>query len=266
MPRRFALALVGLLLLLLAALWAGRTWSPRPVPALLAKPRPTPLVPPTPIPPARAVLWFESPADEKLHPEARDLPGASDDAALLRAIATGVLEGPRSTDLLKPFPDGWSVRAAFRLKEGLAVVDLAPPPPATPTPPPAPARKGTPAPAPSPTAGEETAAILTPGPRWETGAHEETMAAQALVRAVAQNVPGVSKVVLLVGGEPAETLAGHLDLAHALVPDPSRAVEEEPRVPPPPTASPTAGPASPTPSTRPTRPRRPAVSAPKAIA
>jgi hypothetical protein len=77
---------------------------------------------------------------------------------------------------------------------------------------------------------------------------------QALAVTVAKNIPAVTRVVLLVGGESAETLAGHVDLAHPIAPDLARAVDEAPRParPPVPTAAPTATP-SPAPTKAPAR-------------
>ena len=100
-----------------------------PAPAL----RPTAVVPPTPIPARNVTLWFESRAgDGALHPESRDVPAASDDVAFLRSVASGVVEGPRSEDLVSPFPDGWTLRGAYLLRDGVAVLDLAPPRPSAP--------------------------------------------------------------------------------------------------------------------------------------
>lgn len=233
MPRRFAVLLVGILLSLLVALLLartlltgdGETGAPR-TPTVV----PTPMVPPTPIPPRRLVLWFSSVADDKLHPEARDVPASADEIALLRAVAGAVLEGPRKERLLRPFPEGWTLRAAFRLPNGTAVVDLALPRPRP---------RGTPL---SLAPAERT--------RWETGSSEELAAAQALVISVVRNLPVVTRVVLLLDGEPAETLAGHVDLTHPLLPDGSSTADEEPGEPPEPTPTPTVGPtpaASPTP-------------------
>lgn len=249
MPRRFALALLALLVLLLVALWGARAVTERrttrrPVSAVPTA-RPTPVVPPTPIPPQRVALYFESGEDEKLHPEARDIPASADSVSLVRAIATAVLDGPRRPDLLRPFPEGWTLRAAFRMKDGLAIVDLAAPP------------------APPPAEGEAPSGPL----RWEAGAHEEESAAESLVLSITKNVPGITRVVVTVGGEPVETLAGHLDLSHPLRPDVARAVDEPALVPPTPApATPTETPKptpeaptpSPAPARRPTRTPRPA--------
>jgi hypothetical protein len=214
MPRRFALGLVGLLVLLLAVLFVARriTTTAPPGPAAgrrTAAAPPTPVVPPTPIPGRRVALWFEPKEGELFRSEIREIPAAADDIAFLRALASAVLEGPRHPDLLRPFPEGWSVRGAYRLRSGLVVIDLAPP-------------------APPVVAGADgpSAPETAPGSRWQTGSHEELAASQALLITLAKNVPEVSKVVLVVGGEPVETLAGHLDLAHPLSPDLARAGSE----------------------------------------
>ncbi len=240
MARRFALALVAILALLLGAfLVARRLRAPRASASGQAAPRPTAVIPPTPIPARPVTLFFESAeGDGTLHPELRDVPAASDDVAFLRSVAASVVEGPRSPDLLRPLPDGWTLRGAYLLREGVAVVDLAPPRPA----PPPDAEPGSPAPA----------AI-----RWQAGSHEEDAAVQALAVTITKNIPAVTRILLLVGGEPSETLAGHVDLAHPIAPDLSRAVDEPPRpASPPPTPTPAP---SPTPSPSPAKPgRRPA--------
>jgi hypothetical protein len=219
MPRRFALALLALLLLLLGALLVGRRFrGPAPAASLVPTLRPTAAIPPTPIPARRVSLYFESPGDDLFHPEARDVPAALDDVAFLRSVAGAVIEGPRRPELLKPFPEGWSLRGAYLLREGIAVVDLAPPPLA------APKELGTPA-----------------GPRWPAGSHEEDAAIQSLAVTLAKNLPAVTRVVLLVAGDAAETLGGHADLTHPIAPDLRRAADEPAAEPPVlPTASPTA--------------------------
>jgi hypothetical protein len=239
MPRRFALALLVLLVLLLVAFVLGRKLKSnaggtglRPTPTA----RPTAVVPPTPIAERKVSVFFEG-LDEAFHPEARELPASSDDIAFLRSIASAVLEGPRRPELLRPFPEGWTLRGAYRMRDGLVVLDLAPP-----------------------AASEEA-----PASRWETGSHEEWSAAQTLAVTVAKNLPDVTRLVLLVGGEAVETLAGHVDLTHPFAPDLARAKDEPPLEPPPPTPTPAVVPATPPgapmrPAPTPTRPatRRPA--------
>jgi len=243
MPRRLALALVALLLLLLGALLAGRRLKgPAPAAPLVPTLRPTAVIPPTPIPARRVSLYFESPQDDQLHPEARDVPAAIDDVAFLRSVAGAVMDGPRRPELVKPFPDGWSLRGAYLLREGIAVVDLSPPPLAVPKEP------GTPA-----------------GPRWPAGSHEEDAAIQSLAVTLAKNLPAVTRVVLLVAGDAAETLGGHADLTHPIAPDLRRAADEPPaEAPVAPTAQATPTVAPPTvPSPAPSAPAPPSRSLPR---
>jgi len=232
MPRRFALALVVLLLLLLLALLLGRrVRGPSPAATTVPTLKPTAVIPPTPIPARQVSLYFESPADDRLRPEARDVAAAVDDVAFLRSVAAAVMDGPRRQELLRPFPDGWTLRGAYLLREGIAVIDLSPPPLS------APREPGTPA-----------------GPRWQAGSHEEDWAIQALAVTLAKNLPEVTRVVLLVAGEAAETLGGHDDLLHPIAPDLGRAAEEPPLEAP---ATPTATPSpalSPSPSVPPPTP------------
>ena len=238
MPRRFALALVVLLLLLLSALLLGRrVRGPSPAAAAVPTLRPTAVIPPTPIPARQVSLYFESSADDRLHPEARDVPAAVDDVAFLRSVAAAVMDGPRRQELVRPFPEGWSLRGAYFLREGIAVIDLAPPPLLEPR------ELGTPV-----------------SPRWQAGSHEEDLAIQSLAVTLAKNLPEVTRVVLLVAGETAETLGGHADLLHPIAPDLKRAAEEPPLQAPTAAPSPAASPSpspSPSPSaTVPPAPRR----------
>ena len=257
MPRRFALALLALLVLLLLGLLVGRrVHEARQRRQVAARPTPTRTIPPAPTPiPARLVsIWFESAEDGLFHPEAREVPAAVDDVAFLRSLAAAVLEGPRHPALQKPFPDGWTLRAAFRLADGLAVLDLAPPAPSTPTPERSPTevngRKDAKKPEPT-TTSPPPAGIVEPPKRWETGSSEEVGATQSLVLTVTKNLHAVSRVILLVGGEPVETLAGHVDLTHPLLPDVSRAADEAPLVAPMPEPSPPSEPSAALPPTPP---------------
>lgn len=249
MPRRFALALLALLVLLLLGLLAGRkVHDSRQKRRVANQPVPTRPIPPppTPIPARLAAIWFESAADGIFRGEVREVPAAVDDVALLRRLGAEVLAGPRHPDLLRPFPEGWTLRAAYRLADGLAVLDLAPP--ASPAPPAEEGKdakedvvdgKKAPTPTPSPVVSE-------PPKRWETGSSEELAAVQSLVLTVTKNLPAVTRVILLVGGEPVETLAGHVDLTHPIPPDLSRAADEAPLVAPMPTSPPDpAAPAEP---------------------
>ena len=241
MPRRFAIGLIGLLVLLLATLVVARRLATPlagpPGETRRASAPPTPVVPPTPIPGRRVSLWFEPKEGELFRAETREIPAAADDVAFLRTLAAAVLDGPRHPDLLRPFPEGWTVRGAYRLWGGLVVVDLAPPAPVTVA-----GAEGPPIP--------EAALALC----WQTGSHEELAAAQALLITLAKNAPDVAKMMLVVAGEPVETLAGHLDLTHPLLPDLARAGTDPPLDVAVPSPAPPA--TSPVPSPSPPEPKR----------
>lgn len=245
MPRRFALALLALLVLLLLGLLAGRrVHESRQKRRVGSQPVPTRTIPPppTPIPARLAAIWFESVADGMFRGEVREVPAAVDDVALLRRLGAEVLAGPRHPDLLRPFPEGWTLRAAFRLANGLAVLDLAPPPTPTPVPEEKEETKGAGKDAKKPGTPTPSPIVSVPPKRWETGSAEEIGAVQSLVLTVTKNLPSVTRVILLVGGEPVETLAGHVDLTHPIPSDLSRAADEAPLVAPMPTPPPSPAP------------------------
>jgi hypothetical protein len=126
-------------------------------------------------------LFFERP-DMLLGGEQRSLALPENPAG---AISVVVRELVRSSPV---FPRDSAVRATFLLPDGTAFVDLGGP-------------------------------TLTSG--WGTGSHEELMAVYSIVSTVITNFPEAKRVRILVNGEPADTLAGHVSLRQALVPMPS---------------------------------------------
>jgi spore germination protein GerM len=106
----------------------------------------------------------------------------------LAIVVRELFKGSANVAVPRLFPADTVVRGAFLLPEGVAFVDLGGP-------------------------------TLTQG--WGTGSHEELMATYSLVQTVVANFPEVRRVRMLVNGQPAETLAGHVSLARALAPMPS---------------------------------------------
>ncbi|MFN2441097.1 MAG: GerMN domain-containing protein [Thermoanaerobaculia bacterium] len=137
--------------------------------------------------PRPVVLYFGGPSG-LLVPETRTLPLPESDAAAAGAIAEAVIEGSANAGVPRLFPPDATVRAAWVLPEGTAVVDLGGP-------------------------------TLEEG--WSTGSTLEIMAAYSLVQTLAANLPEVKRVRILIGGEQAETLGGHLDLGRPFHPRPS---------------------------------------------
>jgi spore germination protein GerM len=129
-------------------------------------------------------LYFESP-DLLLVAETRNLALPASPAGALSVTMRELFKGSANASVPRPFPPDTVVRAAYLLPDGTAFVDLGGP-------------------------------TLTQG--WGTGSHEELMAVYSVVQTVTANFPEARKVRILVNGEPADTLAGHIDLGRPLTP------------------------------------------------
>jgi spore germination protein GerM len=132
-------------------------------------------------------LYFES-SKMLLAPEARNVALPENAAAAVPIVVRELLKGPGIDGSLRLFPADTVLRGAYLLPGGIAVVDLGGP-------------------------------TLAAG--WQTGTHQELMAAHSVVQTLAANFPDVKRVRLVVNGTPAETLAGHLALDRSLTPLPA---------------------------------------------
>jgi spore germination protein GerM len=131
----------------------------------------------------RQVLLFYEGVDMRLDSEKRDLALPENPAGAMSVVVRELFKGPVTRTLARSFPPDTTVRGAFLLPDGTAFVDLGGP-------------------------------TLSRG--WGTGAHEELMAIGSLVRTIASNFPEAKRVRILINGEPAETLAGHISLTRSL--------------------------------------------------
>ena len=136
------------------------------------------------------LLYYESP-DLLLAPERRNLPLPENPAAAVDLVVRELMKGSASAAVPRLLPADTVVRGAYLLPDGTAFVDLGGP-------------------------------TLSQG--WTTGSHQELMAIYSVVQTVTANFPEVKRVRMLVNGEPAETLAGHVSLNRALTPVPSMVV------------------------------------------
>jgi hypothetical protein len=135
----------------------------------------------------RAVtLFFEGP-EMLLVRETRNVELPENRAGALSEVARELLKGSANAGVPHIFPRDTVVRGAFLLPDGTAFVDL----------------------------GGNT---LSQG--WGTGSHEELMAVYSVVQTITTNFPEAKRVRILVNDEPAETLAGHVNLSRALAPMP----------------------------------------------
>jgi germination protein M len=132
-------------------------------------------------------LYYESP-DLLLAPERRDLPLPENPAGALDLVMRELVKGSANTAVPRLLPPDTVIRGAYLLPDGTAFVDLG-------------------------------GLTLTQG--WATGSHQELMAVYSVVETVTANFPEAKRVRVLVNGEPAETLGGHVSLSRALSPMPS---------------------------------------------
>lgn len=132
----------------------------------------------------KVTLYFADPRWTRLVPEERRLAPASDAIARVRSLVAALAEGPRVPESAPVLPKATKVRGVYLGREGLAVVDL------------------------------ENLAGFDPG-----GASGEALAVFSLVQTITQNVPGLTAVQFLVGGQELETLAGHVKISEPLRPD-----------------------------------------------
>lgn len=137
--------------------------------------------------PRAVILYYEAPT-LLLAPEQRTLPLPENPAAALDLVMRELIKGSVNAGVPRLLPADTVVRGAYLLPDGTAFVDLGGP-------------------------------TLTQG--WDTGSHQELMAIYSVVQTVTANFPDAKRVWVLVNGEPAETLAGHISLSKAFTPMPS---------------------------------------------
>ncbi len=191
MTRRAAALLLVVLALAVGALILWTRGAPN-----LSAPRrsrlflrvtPAPAEPPPGAPPAtpgetvRLTLFFPGQEDAKLQPEERDIPKPDGAGAALKAIFNELQRGPTLPDLVAALPPKLQLRNAFLLPDGEVVLDLA------------------------------------VDSSLSFGSDEELAIVASLVDTVLQNVADTRSVRILVNGEPAETLGGHVDLTRPLL-------------------------------------------------
>lgn len=129
-------------------------------------------------------LYYESPR-MLLAPEPRNVSLPENAAAAIPLVVRELVKGPAVATSPRLLPADTVVRGAYLLPGGTVIVDLGGP-------------------------------TLTAG--WGTGTHHELMAIYSVVQTLTANFADAKRVRILVNGTPAETLAGHISLAHSLSP------------------------------------------------
>jgi len=181
----FVLVVAAAGLLLLARLPASEPAARRSLPFLRVSPAvgaaaPIPGGGPASVESVRVTLFFADSAQGRLHPEERDIPRPASPGAFLRSLFDELARGPASTGLVGVVPPRIQLRNGFLMPGGLVVLDLA----------------------------------VDSGLSF--GSAEELSIVASLVDTVLQNVANTQRVRILVNGEPAESLGGHVDLTRPL--------------------------------------------------
>jgi len=128
----------------------------------------------------RVTLFFAEGGEGALSPEERDIPKPAGPGAFLRALFAELSRGPTRPGLASVIPARIQLRNGFLLPGGEVVLDLA----------------------------------VDSGLSF--GSAEELAIVASLVDTTLQNVANTERVRILVNGEPAESLGGHVDLTRPL--------------------------------------------------
>jgi hypothetical protein len=157
----------------------------RPAPGAVAV-DPVPAAAPAPAVPAvpkiKATLYFASEDGLHLVATEREVPLAEGAVAQARSILESQLSAEAPAPLVTTIPKGSALRGIFVSERNEVFVDLDP-------------------------------AIRTAHPG---GALQELMTVYTIVNAVLTNLPNLQEVQILIGGQEADTLAGHVDLRRPL--------------------------------------------------
>lgn len=173
-----AVAFGAALMFALNRLLTRPTLSPAPVDAAV-----TPgVVPAAAVPKIKATLFFLSEDGLHLVPTEREVPLAEGAVAQARSILEAQLSADAPAPLLSTIPKGATLRGIFVSERNEVFVDLDP-------------------------------SIRT---AHMGGATEELMTVYTIVNAVLTNLPNLQEVQILIGGQEADTLAGHVDLRRPL--------------------------------------------------
>ena len=138
-------------------------------------------------------VYFPSAGSGGLQGEHREIFNTSP-VERAKQILSDVIAGPEGAESLPALPTGTRLRQVFVMDSGLAYADFS--------------------------------TQLRDG--LSGGSDVELMAVYAIVNSLALNIPEISRVAILIEGQPCESLNGHVDLRHPLAPKPSLTSTGEP--------------------------------------
>lgn len=139
--------------------------------------------PPEPaVPKIKATLFFASEDGLLLVPTEREVPLAEGAVAQARSVLEAQLSAEAPSPLVSTIPKGVALRGIYVSERNEVFVDLDP-------------------------------SIRTSHPG---GTQQELMTVYTIVNSVLANLPSLQEVQILIGGQEADTLAGHVDLSRPL--------------------------------------------------
>jgi spore germination protein GerM len=156
------------------------------------------------------MFWGTREQDGKLNPVTVELPLSSDPALRAKQVLNTLLAGPVDPESRTLPPDA-ALLAFYLLPDGTAVADF-------------------------------SEAIGTSIP---SGIQSEQLAVDSIARTLEANIPQVQRLKILIHGQEADTLAGHLDLTQTFPVNTKMLSMAAPAAEPVPAMSPTMNPASP---------------------
>lgn len=134
------------------------------------------------VPRIKAILYFASADGQRLVPTEQEVPLADGVVAQARSIVEAQLAAQPPAPLVATIPQGSTLRGFFVSDRNEAFVDLDP-----------------------------SIRAAHPG-----GTLRELMTVYTIVHAIVTNLPSLQEVQILIGGQEADTLAGHIDLRRPL--------------------------------------------------
>ena len=134
------------------------------------------------VPRIKAILYFASEDGRRLVPTEQEVPLADGVVAQARSIVEAQLAAQPPAPLVSTIPQGSTLRGFFVSDRNEAFVDLDP-----------------------------SIRAAHPG-----GTLRELMTVYTIVHAIVTNLPSLQEVQILIGGQEADTLAGHIDLRRPL--------------------------------------------------
>jgi len=129
-------------------------------------------------------LFFPAEDGTALLPEKRQIVKTAEPVALAKQVLAELVAGPQEAGKVRALPETTVLRQVYLTPDGTAFADFGP---------------------------ELPAGV-------GGGSDTELMVVYSIVNSLTTNVAGVTRVAILVGGQPAETLNGHLDLTRPLKP------------------------------------------------